>query len=199
MPSYLLDLLDRPGRCVGSRPQDLEGEGGGGGGPLCLVISIRDRRCSRSAERPARAGAAAAGRRLRFSGIVVWQNSGRRWSSADRAPMLHVGFAWSGGGGWCRRRSSAAGPTGSSATIAKFCSTYVGGCLSSLAPGASLNDQRNLAGLTMLSALTRARARLGGAMPSYLLDLLDRPGRCVGSRPQDSKVRVAGGGVASSF
>ena len=37
----------------------------------------------------------------------------------------------------------------------------------------------------MLSALTRARARLGGAMQSYLLDLLDlldRPGRCCGGR-----------------
>ena len=33
---------------------------------------------------------------------------------------------------------------------------------------------------------SRARARLGGAM---LLDLLDRPGRCSGSWPQDSMVR----------
>jgi hypothetical protein len=43
----------------------------------------------------------------------------------------------------------------------------------------------------MSAVLTRARAKLGGAMPYYLLDPLDRPGRCGGSRPQDSMVRSA--------
>jgi hypothetical protein len=51
--------------------------------------------------------------------------------------------------------------------------------LSSLAPGAALNDLRNLAASTIFAALTRAR----------LLDLLDRRGRCSGSWPHDSMVR----------
>jgi hypothetical protein len=49
--------------------------------------------------------------------------------------------------------------TGSSTTIAKFCSTYVG-ALSFALSGlrrALLNDQRNLAALTLFAALTRAR------------------------------------------
>jgi hypothetical protein len=44
---------------------------------------------------------------------------------------------------------------------------------------------------------TRARARLGGAMPTELLDLLGPPGRCSGSWPHDGE--VAGGAVAISF
>ena len=50
--------------------------------------------------------------------------------------------------------------TGSSATIAKFCSTDSGGalpCSLSAAAAADRKDQRNLAALTELSALTRAR------------------------------------------
>jgi hypothetical protein len=43
----------------------------------------------------------------------------------------------------------------------------------------------------------RARARLGGAMPTDLLDLLGPPGWCSGCWPHDGE--VAGGAVASSF
>ena len=66
--------------------------------------------------------------------------------------------------------------------------------LASLSPGAALNDQRNLAALLMFAALTRARARLGGAMPT---DLLGPPGWCSGCWPHDGE--VAGGAVADSF
>jgi hypothetical protein len=40
--------------------------------------------------------------------------------------------------------------------------------------------------LTIFAALSRARARLGGAMPTDLLDLLER---CGCSWPHDSMVR----------
>jgi hypothetical protein len=79
-----------------------------------------------------------------------------------------VGFAWSGGGdGVGAGRAQPA--TGSSATIAKFCSTDSGAALPrslSAAAAADRKDQRNLAALTELSALTRAR---GGADSSALL------------------------------
>ena len=44
---------------------------------------------------------------------------------------------------------------------------------------------------------SRARERLGGAMPTDLLDLLGPPGWCSGCWPHDGE--VAGGAVASSF
>ena len=44
---------------------------------------------------------------------------------------------------------------------------------------------------------SRARERLGGAMPTDLLDLLEPPGRRSGCWPHDGE--VAGGAVASSF
>ena len=68
MPSDLLDLLDRPGRRSVGWPHDSDGEVAGGAvADFFFVISRRDG--ARSADRPARAGAAAAGRRrhLRFS------------------------------------------------------------------------------------------------------------------------------------
>ena len=70
-----------------------------------------------------------------------------------------VGFAWSGGGdGAGAGRAQPA--TGSSTTDRKICSTYSAGALPrsrSAAAAAALNDQQNLADLTMLAALTRAR------------------------------------------
>ena len=74
MPSDLLDLLDRPGRCSGGWPHNSDGEVAGGAvADFFFVISSSRRDGARSSARPARAGAAAAGRRrhLLFSGIVV--------------------------------------------------------------------------------------------------------------------------------
>ena len=62
--------------------------------------------------------------------------------------------------------------------------------------GRCSKDQRNLAALLILAALTRARG-LGGAMPTDLLDLLGPPGWCSGCWPHDGD--VAGGAVADSF
>src|ERR1700691_6299177 len=93
-----------------------------------------------------------------FSGIVV----GRLWSGADdgaQAVAADVGFAGSGRWRWCRRRSSAA-RYGVMTTDRKICSTYRGGACSrsrSAAAAAALNDHRNLAAYTLLTALTRAR------------------------------------------
>ena len=60
-----------------------------------------------------------------FLAELLFADSGGRWSSADRVPMLMSASPVRGRRG-IRRRSSAAGPTGSSTTIAKFCSNYVG-------------------------------------------------------------------------
>ena len=82
-------------------------------------------------------------------------DAGARAIGAD----ADVGFAGSGRRRWCRRRSSAA----SYRVIAndrKFCSTDSGGalpCSLSAAAAADRKDQRNLAALTELSALMRAR------------------------------------------
>jgi hypothetical protein len=70
-----------------------------------------------------------------------------------------VGFAWSGGGDGAGAGRGQRG-TGSSTTIAKFCSTDSGGAVPrslSAAAAADRKDQRNLAALIMLSALTRTR------------------------------------------
>ena len=100
-----------------------------------------------------------------------------------------VGFAWSGR--WRRRDLR-----GRSINDGNFSSTDMVR-LASLSPGAALNDQRNLAALLIFAALTRARARLGGAMPTDLLDLLGPPGWFSGCWPHDGE--VAGGAVAPSF
>ena len=52
------------------------------------------------------------------------------------------------------------------------------------APGAALNDQENLAALTWFAALTRAREAGRRDAIFNLLDPLDGPGRCGGSRPR---------------
>ena len=52
------------------------------------------------------------------------------------------------------------------------------------APGAALNDQQNLAALTWFAALTRAREAGRRDAIFNLLDPLDGPGRCGGSRPR---------------
>ena len=115
------------------------------------------------ADRPAPAGSAAlrllADVDISFSRNWCWQTSavdaGARAIGAD----ADVGFAWSGRRRWCRRRSSAA----SYRVIAndrKFRSTDSGGALPrslSAAAAAARKDQRNLAALTMLAAVTRAR------------------------------------------
>ena len=92
-----------------------------------------------------------------------------------------VGFAWSGR--WRRRDLR-----GRSINDGKFSSTDMVR-LASLSPGAALNDQRNLAALLIFAALTRARARLGGAMPT---DLLGPPGWCSVRFGADDGARVIG-------
>jgi hypothetical protein len=78
-----------------------------------------------------------------------------------------VGFAWSGGGeGDGAGAGRAQGGTGSMANAAKFCSTDSGGALprSLSAPAAAARkDQRNLAALTIIAVVTRAREREAGA------------------------------------
>src|SRR5271155_364036 len=112
--------------------------------------------------------------RILFGGIV-----GRRFGADDGARAIgadadaDVGFAWSGGGAGAGAGGGQGG-TGSSATIAKFCSTDSGGALprSLSAPAAAARkDQRNLAAYTMHSALMRARiiGKQGGL-------LTNRPG-----------------------
>src|SRR5271156_553758 len=158
-----LDLLDRPGRCSGSRPHHSMGRSRGGRRRRRQAEAHRPR--LRRAARPARAAWTA----LRLlanvadSILVIF-----RFGATMERP----------------RRSSAASYGVSSTTIAKFRSTDVVRP-PSLAQRSARKDQRNLAALIMIVALTRARARLGGAMQ---LDLLDRPGRCSGSWPHDSLV-----------
>ena len=78
----------------------------------------------------------------------------RRWSRrAGRPTMMPMsGSAWWGGGGRAQRG------TGSSTTMAEFCST-VTGRVASLAPGIGSADQRNLAALTTLASLRAREAR----------------------------------------
>ena len=81
-----------------------------------------------------------------------------------------VAFAWSGGGDG----AGADRATGSSTTIANFCSTDSGGALPrslSAAAAAARKDQRNLPALLIMAALSRARE----ASPI--------PARCEADRP----------------
>ena len=91
-----------------------------------------------------------------FSGIVVGRFRGRTLELGSGADA-DVGFAWSGGGDGAGRAQRA---TGSSTTIAKFCSTDSGGALPrslSAAAAADRKDQRNLAASPLLAAPTRAQ------------------------------------------
>ena len=60
-----------------------------------------------------------------FLAELLFADSGGRMELGRSGADADVGFAGSGPPR-IRRRSSAAGPTGSSTTIAKFCSNYVG-------------------------------------------------------------------------
>ena len=110
--------------------------------------------------------------------------------------MVRVGFAWSGRRRWCRRRSSAA----SYRVIAndrKFCSTDSGGALPSLAQrcgAADRKDQRNLAALIMLSALTRAHNRETRRL------LTNRPGSSFSTKsPIPTNVYASAIGLCKDF
>ena len=94
----------------------------------------------------------------RFSGIVVrryWGDDGARAIGA----AADVGFAWSGRRRWCRRRSSAASHRVIDNDRQILQHRQWGALPRSLsaAAAAALKDQRNLAALTPLAALTRAQ------------------------------------------
>src|SRR5271163_4569953 len=98
-----------------------------------------------------------------FSGLLVVDSGATL--ELGRSGDDDVGFD---GGGADRARRG----TGSSTTDRKICSTDRGGACSrsrSAAAAAALNDHQNLAALTLLSVVTRAR------------DLLGPAGRCSGT------------------
>src|SRR5271154_213843 len=132
-----LDLLDRPGRCSGRGPHDSKVREGWGGRRRPQAEAHRPR--LRRPARPARAAWTA----LRLlanvadSILVIF-----RFGATMERP----------------RRSSAASYGVSSTTIAKFRSTDVVRP-PSLAQRSARKDQRNLAALIMIVALTRAHNR----------------------------------------
>jgi hypothetical protein len=103
--------------------------------------------------------------------------------------MMMTSASPSGGdGGVAGSLSEVQRRTGSSTAIAKFCSTD-GRALGFALAGLRQARLGKISGIWQRSPCSlppRARARLGGAMPTDLLDLLER---CSGSWPHDSMVR----------
>ena len=120
-----------------------------------------------------------------FLAELLFADSGGRWSSADRAPMLMSASPVRGRRGFDagraqrelrghRQRSpnSAAITLGRSASLAPRCA------------GRRSERSAELAALTWFAALTRAREAGRRDAIFNLLDPLDGPGRCVGSLPR---------------
>jgi hypothetical protein len=105
---------------------------------------------------------------------------------SERTTMMMTSASASGGDGAGAGRAQRG--TGSSTAIAKFCSTD-GRALGFALAGLRRARLGKISGIWQRSPCSlppRARARLGGAMPTDLLDLLER---CSGSWPHDSMVR----------